>query len=387
MSARFALFRMTWLRLLLMIFQLYLCLLLYTRSASSVLPVMSTEKKATTTRATTDEQDKLPLPNLQVCHTSSFAIPNQPFRFELEYQCSGPLYDNFSSWLAAFEADAGRHGPTWGRRQRVLPPNATVLFLGNSHTKQTHNQLACQYADSLIGFEGLHHAVGGTIAHKNSSNNHTGTSVSDYTSYLLRFQDGVSVYLVYNSPVEIARDWQRRLESIVRRPLASFDAVVLGQFNGAGKDIRNTSYYRRMKNWTLLEEGGGSGGALGPGRGQGVEPPDVIRLAAAYRGPIVFVSNYDVGKAAPAAKILQVMEEISASSRRSNLVGITSRRYISDLGGNECGTDVRVTRTSTAPDCGVRHSRSHRCVGKAGGHPSLIAHDVQEALFSVLGGR
>lgn len=129
------------------------------------------------------------------------------------------------------------------------------------------------------------------------------------------------------------------------------------------------------------------GAAPGLGGGGGVvEPPDVIRLAHSYGGPIVFVSNYDVGKVSPATKIFQVMEEISESSQRNNLVGIMSRRYISELGGNECGTDVRhTTNLSAVPDCGPRHARSHRCVGNAGGHPSLIAHDVQEALFSLLG--
>lgn len=272
----------------------------------------------------------------------------------------------------------------------MLPPGTSVLFLGNSHTKQTHNQLACQYADSLVGFEGLHHAIHGDAAVAPRSNGTTSTTtglagaVSDYTSYVLRFRNGASVYLVYNSPVEVARDWQGRLEAIVRRPLSSFDAVVLGQFNGAGKDIRNTAYYRRMRNWTLAE---GGDGALPGQSGSPVEPPDVLRLAHAYRGPIVFVSNYDVGKVAPATKILQVIREISEGGGRSNVVGIMSRRYIQELGGNECGTDVRQTNRSTVPDCGARHARSHRCVGRAGGHPSLIAHDVQEALFSLLEGR
>jgi hypothetical protein len=369
---------MTWLRLLLVLVQLYLCLLLYTRSPPVLLVATPQNVKEATTRATTDERSTLPLQTLKVCHASNFEIPNQPFRFELEYQCSGPLYNEFASGLADFEADAGRHGPTWGRRPAVLPPNSTVLFLGNSHTKQTHNQLACQYSDSLVSFEGFHHAKDGAVAH--SSKTESAGAVSDYTSYVLRFQHGVSVYLVYNSPVEVARSWQRRLEAIVHRPLASFDAVVLGQFNGAGKDIHNTTYYEQMRNWTRME-------GAAPGLGGGVVgPPDVIRLAHAYRGPIVFVSNYDVGKVSPARKIFQVMEEISESGRRNNLVGIMSRRYISELGGNECGTDVRLTMNlSAVPDCGPRHARSHRCVGKAGGYPSLVAHDVQEALFSLLG--
>jgi hypothetical protein len=176
---------MAWLRLLLVLVQLYLCLLLYTRSPPVVLVATPTEKLTTTTRATTDERSTLPLQTLKVCRASSFEIPNQPFRFELEYQCSGPLYNAFAATLADFEADARRHGPTWGRRPAVLPPNSTVLFLGNSHTKQTHNQLACQYSGSLVSFEGLHHAVDGAVPH--SSKTGSAGAVSDYTSYLLRF--------------------------------------------------------------------------------------------------------------------------------------------------------------------------------------------------------
>lgn len=35
---------------------------------------------------------------------------------------------------------------TWGHRAESIPPNKTVLFFGNSHTRQLALNLACQMA-------------------------------------------------------------------------------------------------------------------------------------------------------------------------------------------------------------------------------------------------
>jgi hypothetical protein len=181
------------------------------------------------------------------------------------------------------------------------------------------------------------------------------------------------MYLVYNSPVEIALNWTRQLEILIERPLQSFQAVVLGQFNGAGPDVRNSSYYRQMMNWS--ESQSDTGLQLGK-----VEPPDVVRVARLFHGPIVFASNYDHRKTESFQIVLQALRTIKLRTNRTNLVGIWSRKYMAALGGNECGTEIR----QGVGTCRRPRVMSHRCVGPNGGHPTLIAHDIQEALYSFL---
>jgi hypothetical protein len=182
------------------------------------------------------------------------------------------------------------------------------------------------------------------------------------------------MYLVYNSPVEIALNWTRQLEILIERPLQSFQAVVLGQFNGAGPDVRNSSYYRQMMNWSESDTG------LQFGK---VEPPDIVQVADVFPGPIVFVSNYDHRKIESTQIIMQALKGINLRTNRTNLVGISSRKYMAALGGNECGTEIR----QGVGTCRRPRVMSHRCVGPSGGHPTLIAHDIQEALYALLAER
>jgi hypothetical protein len=299
-----------------------------------------------------DAVDVSPLLPMRTCRNSSFPIPNKKrWSFTLEYQCEGAEYDNFTAQMHRFANNASLHAPTWGRRPEPLPPGAAVLFMGNSHTKQTALEFACQYSDQIKEVKQRHRS---TVA--------------------VQFTNGAYLYLVQNSPVEMAVNWTNDLEKLVMRPLRSFQAVVLGQFNGAGSDVRNTSYYRDMKNWSEHGDGSLRFGA--------VEPPTVREVAEAFPGPLVFASNYDRRKVGPAQSVLRAMDEIRRAANRTNMAGVLARRYIEMLDGNECGTDWRFK----VGDCGPTRSGSHRCVGMNGGHPTLIAHDVQEALYSLLDG-
>jgi hypothetical protein len=296
------------------------------------------------------DADSSPLLPMRTCRNSSFPIPNKKrWSFTLEYQCTGDEYDSFTALMHQFANNPSVHSETWGRRPEPLPGGASVLFLGNSHTKQTALEFVCQYSDQIKEVKQRHRS---TVA--------------------VRFANDAYLYLVQNSPVEMAVNWTHEIENLVMRPLHSFQAVVLGQFNGAGSDVHNTSYYRDMKNWSDHGDGHLQFGT--------VEPPSIRQVADAFPGPVVFVSNYDRRKVESANAVLQTMEDMKRETNRTNLAGILARKYISMLDGNECGTDWRFK----VSDCGPTRSASHRCVGIHGGHPTLIAHDVQEALYSLL---
>lgn len=302
---------------------------------------------------------------VRTCKHSSFPIPRQKKHFVVEYQCSGTEYDNFTAELHQFMNNESLHSTTWGRRPWPLPSSrrknsTSVLFLGNSHTKQTVHELVCQYSDQLVDFRRYNNRQSATSFH---------------------FSQDKSIYLVYNSQVEIALDWVDMLKQVIKQPLNSFDAVVLGQFNGAERVLteaqKNTFYYQQMMEWAAADRKHLKLDNFT------ATSPNLFRLSQQFSGPIVFLSSYEFGFSEHAHKILEFLENLKHETNRTNLYGILSRKYIDTaLGGNECGCLHENRKRGGA--CERECRDCHRCVGLNGGHPTLIAHDVQEALYSML---
>jgi hypothetical protein len=138
--------------------------------------------------------------------------------------------------------------------------------------------------------------------------------------------------------------------------------------------LENTTYYRDMMNLSKNDN------TTSLGQFGKVKPPTILQVASQYKGPIVFVSNYDRGKEEPAKEIIRAMDDLIHTRTRTNIRGILSRKYIPFLKNNECGTDDK----KGVAQCGIRRAASHRCVGKHGGHPDLIAFDIQDELYSLL---
>lgn len=74
------------------------------------------------------------------------------------------------------------------------------------------------------------------------------------------------------------------------------------------------------------------------------------------------------------------------AENRSNIVFLNGRTHISRL-GLECGSDDRtiVGTCHEAGESGRPAFDMHRCTGRRGGHADLLAWDVVEALYSLLG--
>ncbi len=292
------------------------------------------------------------------CSKVSFPIPNQDTNstneFRMEYQCNGTEYDDFESVFQHFVRNSSHnhqhHPTTWGRRPNPLPDHTNVLFMGNSHTRQTFTNLICMYSDQIV----------------HGPNN----PLDRVTAY--QFGNNSTAYLVFNSPAEASNNWTLRLEMLVQRPLHSFDAFILGQFNKATKEIEKTSFYKEMMNQSLYDPDMAFGK---------VEPPDIIGVANVFPKPIVFVSNFDIGREKMAKSIIRTIDVIQNQSGRSNIQGIESRKYVPYLNDQECGTNDHFT----VGKCEQRKT-AHRCSSPKGGHPSLIAWDIQEALFQMLVG-
>lgn len=115
-------------------------------------------------------------------------------------------------------------------------------------------------------------------------------------------------------------------------------------------------------------------------------------------GPIILTSMfakwYDVNQfqkeKQSVTKLRQQRDERMDKTTSKQKYGVVDgRAYISKFGLGECGTDqkngsdnacrmIGDTRAGRTPDA------MHRCVGKRGGHPSLVVWDIVEALYGSL---
>jgi hypothetical protein len=282
------------------------------------------------------------------------------------YRCSGAEYDSFSTILSEYAVNrSGQSLSWWGRRPTALPDHASVLVLGNSHVRQNSHELVCQYAEQVTGLRVMYRNRG------------------KLDGIAVTFRNNASLYLLANSPVEIALKWQDRLEMITQRRLESFQAVVVGQYNFDGKlpsdsPWRWTSHYAQLNRWAASD----------PGLrvvGDEFRPPDAVAVSERFAGPVLFVSSYMKPQYADAQKVMDSINEVRQLTGRTNLAGILSRKYVEMFRGHECAADQMFPYASDRM-CSSSGSDGHRCVGPRGGYPTLIAHDVQESLFTLMDG-
>lgn len=126
----------------------------------------------------------------------------------------------------------------WG--QRELPPNTRILLWGNSHTRQV--------ALSLVG----QHAATVTVSSAKERYNTTAAVAivekiliydAQYNKNMARRFDlgmGRSVYVVANSYVAYADNWQQLLEQQIRKKFRKLDAVVFGTLNSCQAPVPTT---------------------------------------------------------------------------------------------------------------------------------------------------
>jgi hypothetical protein len=114
-----------------------------------------------------------------------------------------------------------------GRRDSPLPgKDKSILFIGNSHTRQQVETLLCQYSDMLESgyFDTEETAAEGKVYLKH--HNHT-------------------IQWVTNNFAFYGHDWQNRLETLIDKPLADHDAIIVGRFNQLNESW-NTTFYKQM---------------------------------------------------------------------------------------------------------------------------------------------
>jgi hypothetical protein len=285
-------------------------------------------------------------------------------RLDVWYQCQGPPYERFARDLHQYSAQQvlrGRVPPTWGHRASPLPPHTRVLLFGNSHARQMGHAWACQ---------------GGADVRVHSFETHM---VDPHMATRIDFLSSNStLYIVANSYVAYSPHWQRLLAAQIQTPLADLDAIILGVFN---QDVGGTSWFAHAMDEMAARQ---LPAAAGVDRTRHAGPTlDDVAAAVAHDVPILVVS--------PLGLILedQVQENGNqlawwqALGDGRPVEALDARYHIRRL-GQEGGSLLKLNVSEVVHNS--RRARTyHRCMGALGGHPDLVAWDISERLYKLLG--
>jgi len=280
---------------------------------------------------------------------------NDQTGFPLWYQCEGPHYDEFTEKLHQFVdrlSEKSKKSPEWGHRKVPIPAHKSILFFGNSHTRQLAGNLVCQMGSEEL-LDVYHYEF---------------DLVDPNMAIRFRFRNGASVYIVANSYVAYSHQWQALLERQIQKPIAEFDLVVMGIFNvakGASSFLDNLQYLAS----TLPKEYDLDLVSNPPG-------PAPQNITAVYDGPFLLVSNFSINQ----MKVYNAYRKMLKASARMDQSFLYQRHYVEIMGEEGAAASKLERKDMVNQDVADNAVRLHRCIGKRGGYPDLVAWDVIEFL-------
>ena len=320
------------------------------------------------------DEDQSNMKGFHFCLSDSIRLPDSSkssgalrnATIPLFYQCRGEAYDRFAQNMTdyVFRTHSSKNHSLWGRREFPLPDNATILALGNSHTRQTMYAMFCQYAHHITRVQRF---------------NFPDAPIDEYV-----FANGASLVLTSNSPLVYSRTWHELLRKYdpLHRPLSSsYDALILGAFNKYNRDSTANFHKQMLAYQSRFPD---------EVKYTTVPPPTLSSVASLFPRPIVALPMFAEYGMSWERSSVAARSKLSPSSRQSTVVVVHSRAHIEAL-HHECGSDGMTdiglcwNRDETTP-YGRKPSDMHRCTGPQGGHPDLLAWDVVEALHRLLPG-
>lgn len=278
---------------------------------------------------------------------------NEQAGFPIWYQCEGENYNEFGEELHKFVEEKVylKKNAEWGHREEAIPANKSVLFFGNSHTRQLALNVVCQMgAEEVVD---VHHFEFDLV--------------DPNMAIRFRFRNGASLYIVANSYVAYSHQWKELLERQIEKPLAEFDLVVMGIFivaKGASSFLDNLKYLES----TLPKEYELDLTTQPPG-------PSPQNVTDVFDGAFLVVSNYSVNQRAVYDHYRKMLKEDPRVDRSF----LNQRQYVERM--HEEGSAASKVEIKDMLLDQTHGTRMHRCVGKHGGHPDLISWDVIEFLY------
>ena len=291
---------------------------------------------------------------------------------------------------AQFGKDLARLAATlpspMGRRPSPLPNDTNLLIVGNSHTRQVLKELLCQYGEEVVEY-----CEGPRFRCQHPGLPHTSLSPPSkgwgYT-FSVAFRNNATLTGTTNSLYVYSDQWALYIEAILGHRLDWYDAILVGKFNGVS-DSRGTNFFDTAREFgkeigdiDFLRE---DAKEISTVDFEHVSPPTLADFAAVYKGPLVYMGMFAKYSSRVTDRSTMTMEKEWRENKRGNIQVIDGRKYVNAIG--ECGSDARVTEGPCFQFGDDTHGQRsaenmHRCVGKLGGHPTLMVWEVIESLHN-----
>lgn len=327
----------------------------------------------------------------------------------MPHQCAGSTYNRFAKALEYQIRDELNHRtqhPRWGKRTLLLPfvtapsynrRQRSILVVGNSHTEQLISTLLCQLRPQILDRAILYTEEEGIIKKEQRNDGDLATLTPNDLSkgYIMefRFTQNTIVHLVVNALFLQSPRWISTLESTLGRPVAAYDAVVMGSLAPAANGER--AYQSRI---SKLQQDHAE---------KQIRAPSVTDMANAYPGPILWAGMFDESAEDQHETTRKEIKLLKTHSNplqnRTNVKAVDARRFIRQLkaelssstpttADDECvashphereattDKDNDIVTTCVKDTSDPRYHEGHRCTGAMGGHPDLIAWDLLELL-------
>jgi hypothetical protein len=304
----------------------------------------------------------LPPPPLRLCSvpriaagdgTNDIALSNNKSHTALlTFQCGGDEYYQFGRRILDLHQKLTTQRSTtksWvshllGRRDSPLPgKDKSILFIGNSHTRQQVETLLCQYSDVLESgyFDSEETAMEGKVYLKH---NHT-------------------IQWVTNNFAFYGHDWQDRLEMLIDKPLADHDAIVVGRFNQLDESW-NTTFYQQMLVFGAIDKSIDF---------EHIKPPNLEQLAAVYSGFLIGVGPYAAYGIRESLQMARKAYKLAREEGRT-IAYIDGRKFISEVGEGAAGSRLGLNFCENSE----KGQNLHRCTGPYGGIVDVTIWELVE---------
>ena len=273
-----------------------------------------------------------------------------------------------------------------GWRRSPLPNDTNLLIVGNSHTRQVLKELLCQYGEEVVEY-----CEGPRFRCQHPGLPHTFLSPPSKVSgvfFSVAFRNNATLSDVTNPLYVYSNQWARYIEAILGHRLDWYDAILVGKFNSY-TDSKGTTFFNTAREFGKeigdIDFLRGDAKEISKVDFEHVSPSTLADFAAVYKGPLVYMGMFAKHSSIITDQRTMTMEKEWRENKRGNIQVIDGRKYVNAIG--ECGSDARVTEglcfqfgDDTHGQRSAEHM--HRCVGKLGGHPTLMVWEVIESLHN-----
>lgn len=299
------------------------------------------------------------------------------FQSPVRYTCQGNQYDQFVHRLhrqAQQWVEQGLRPPTWGRRPSPLPPNFRLLIIGNSHARQVGMALAGQgrggerRSDNITNVNQIRHI---------DPYHYDKNQLHKLMAQRYAYANNSTLYIVSNTVATYCPHplWKRALEEQIEASLDSMDAIVMGRFN-SGNQLDG-----------LFDE------FLPSDYGCGADqpPPSMKQLVEVYNGPVGFLPMFGSHYDKVAKESQRILQKLKTNKSRKTAT-FRPRLYVDLLqhkGGFETWLEnmhgsKTIDKFAPGQCVNSKTEAGHRCVGRGGGLPDLMAWDLSEFMYNLV---